>query len=312
MKKYNFTKYLLLLLAAVFIPNMVSAANIYFETSKDTVSVGDTFIVKVNLDSENIDINSAEGNILIGTQNNDFIVNDFILAESSFTLWPQTPFLSQDGNSIYFAGGVPGGINANKINLFNIIIEASEEGGIRLSPENVIAFANDGQGTKIPVGVNDLIVRVDPRDIDDVVSNEWLDLVNQDTESPSVLLMNIGREASVFEGKRFAFFTAIDEQSGISHFEVSEDGAPVVKSGNMYALRNQDDDSVPNLVVTVYDNAGNKKTVTYKAPDKESDFTVLGTPVSSTTILPLISIVVVIILILLFSFIVRAKRKNKE
>lgn len=314
MQKYHFKKYLILFLTIVFLPNTVFAANVYFETSKTTVSAGDTFIVKVKMDSETTDINSAEGSIIIGSQGNSFIVNDLVLAESAFTLWPQSPSLLND-NSISFAGGVPGGINTDGITLFNIIIEANEEGGIKFSPQNVNVFVNDGKGTKIPARINDLIVKVDPKEEGDVVNNEWLDLVKQDKTPPSVPLINIGREYSIFEGKRFAFFTAIDEESGISHYEVSEDGGPAVKSDSMYILRNQDDNITPDLVVTVYDNAGNKTTASYQPPSTTTLDIPLNLPkvlpTTLPTVLPIVLGAVIIILILIF-LLIRTKRKNKK
>ena len=61
MKKYIFTKWLVLFLVMGFVPSIASAANIYFETSRSTVSAGDTFIVSAKIDSENVSVNSVEG-----------------------------------------------------------------------------------------------------------------------------------------------------------------------------------------------------------------------------------------------------------
>jgi len=274
MKKYILAKCLMLSLVIGFIPSIAGAANVYLETSRNTVSAGDTFIIRVKIDALNKDINSVEGDIVLQAQNNNFVVKDFSLAQSLFSLWPQTPSLSQDGNTISFVGGVPGGFNSNKVTLFNIIVKTSEEGDIEVSPKNIIVFANDGQGTKLPVTASGLTIKVEESDTGSAERDEWADLVNQDKENPSFLLITLGREPSMFEGKRFAFFTAIDGQSGISYYEVSEDGNPAVRSGSMYVLSNQDDSIIPNLVVTVYDKAGNKTTAIYKTPG----FAILGIP----------------------------------
>ena len=274
MKKYILAKCLMLSLVIGFIPSIAGAANVYLETSRNTVSAGDTFIIRVKIDALNKDINSVEGDIVLQAQNNNFVVKDFSLAQSLFSLWPQTPSLSQDGNTISFVGGVPGGFNSNKVTLFNIIVKTSEEGDIEVSPKNIIVFANDGQGTKLPVTASGLTIKVEESDTGSAERDEWADLVNQDKENPSFLLITLGREPSMFEGKRFAFFTAIDGQSGISYYEVSEDGNPAVRSGSMYVLSNQDDSIIPNLVVTVYDKAGNKTTAIYKTPGSA----ILGIP----------------------------------
>ncbi|MEK6850720.1 MAG: hypothetical protein AABX85_04045, partial [Nanoarchaeota archaeon] len=116
MKKCVFVKCLVLFLVVIFIPSIASATNVYFETAKNTVSAGDTFIVKVKIDAENKDVNSVEGDIVLESQNNNFVVSDSIIAQSPFTLWPQPPFLLEDNKTISFVGGVPGGFNLDKIN----------------------------------------------------------------------------------------------------------------------------------------------------------------------------------------------------
>jgi hypothetical protein len=307
MKKCIFIKCLVLFLAIGFIPSITRAASVYFETSKNTVSVGDTFIIKVKIDTENKDINSVEGDIVLGSQNNNFIVNDFIIAQSPFTLWPQTPSLSEDGKTNSITGGVQGGFNLDKINLFNIIVKTNKEGDIEFSPKNIVAFANDGRGTKIPAKVGNLTIKVIPNDTGSVVSNEWTDLVNQDKEGPSIPLITLGRDLSLFEGRTFAFFTATDDQSGINYYEVSEDGEPAVRSGNMYVLRNQDDTSTSDLVVTVYDKAGNKAVAVYKATGS----TILGFPLNLLTILITVFIIF-ILLFFLFILILRIRNKRKR
>src|SRR3989344_7563989 len=301
MKKYIFTKCLMLFLVMGFIPSIARAANVYLETSRNTVSAGDTFIIRVKIDAENKDTNSVEGDIVLRAQNNNFVVNDFSLAQSPFTLWPQTPSLSQDGHTVSFAGGIPGGFNSNKVTLFNIIVKTSAEGDIEVSPENIIVFANDGQGTKLPVTVNDLTVKVAPDDTSNTASDEWADLVNQDKENPSILLITLGREPSLFEGKKFAFFTAIDVQSGISYYEVSEDGNPAVRSGSMYVLSNQNDSVTPDLVVTAYDKAGNKTVAVYEAPG----FTIFGI---SLKLLILIFVAAILMVWVLFMILKRIKK----
>jgi hypothetical protein len=307
MKRYIVARCLILFLIIISSPSTASATSIYLETSKDTVSAGDTFIVKVKIDAENKSINTVEGDIVLVSQSNNFAVNDSVIAQSPFTLWPQDPSLSEDGKTISFVGGVPGGFNLDKVNLFNIIVKTSREGDIEFSPKNIIAFANDGQGTKLPVDVRNLIVKVVPGDTGGVESNEWVDLVNQDKDSPSIPLITLGRDSILFDGRTFAFFTATDDQSGISHYEVSEDGEPAVRSGDMYVLKNQDDADAPRLVVTVYDKAGNKATASYKAPGS----TILGFPLNFLTV-SIAILAAFVILFFLLVLVLRIKNKMKR
>lgn len=264
MKKY-ILKYAVLFLFISFIPSIASAANIYLETTKNTVSVGDIFIVSAKIDSNETSINSVEGDFVIEQNNENLVVNDFSLAKSIFSLWPRTPSLSNDGNTISFVGGVPGGFDLDKAILFNIILEANKEGEIKISPKNIAVFANDGKGTRVQVDVSNLEIKVLPKNEALAPNNEWSALVSSDKTNPENFDIVIGKDNTLFEGKRFAFFTAVDNQSGISYYEVSENDKPAIRSGSMYVLENQGEDDI-NLKVTAYDKAGNKTISIYKNP----------------------------------------------
>jgi len=290
MKKYILGKYLVLFFIFGFVPSMVSASSVYFETSKEDIHVGDTFIVNVLINPEKTKINSVEGDIILDQNDKNLIVNDFSLVKSVFSLWPRTPSLSKDGNTISFVGGVPGGFDIDKSTIFNIIIQADKEGEVKISPKNIAIFANDGKGTKVPVNFKNLTLKVLPKN--DLISprNEWLSLVFLDKTGPDKFDIVIGRDASLFEGRRFAFFTAIDNQSGLSHYEVSENDKPAVRSGSLYVLENQNENTTLNLKVTAYDKAGNKTVSIYKKSDK----TFLGFSLNFFLILPFIFIVWII------------------
>lgn len=261
----NFTmKKILLLLILVSIPGFALASNIYFETSRDTISNGDIFIVSAKIDTLESNINSVEGDFVLESNDGNLIVNDFSLAKSIFTLWPRTPSLSNDGNKISFVGGVPGGVNGDNKTIFSFILEAKKEGTVKISPENLTVFENDGKGTKNSVYVKDLVINILPEE-EEKINNDWMSLVTTDKINPEDFTITIGREESLFNGKKFAFFNAIDNQSGISYYEVSENGKEAIRSGSTYVLENQDSDEII-LTVTAYDKAGNKTVSIYKNP----------------------------------------------
>ncbi|MFA6514777.1 MAG: hypothetical protein WCT42_00740 [Candidatus Paceibacterota bacterium] len=274
MKKYVF-KLMVLFLVIGFVPSFANAANIYFETTKNTVSVGDIFIVSAKIDSKGTEVNSVEGDFVLDLNNSNIVVNDFSLAKSIFSLWPRTPSLSKDGNTISFVGGVPGGFDLDKAILFNIILQADKEGDIKISPKNIAVFANDGKGTRLPIEVSSLDIKVLPKNESVAPNNEWSTLVTGDKTNPEDFDIVVGKDSTLFEGRRFAFFTAVDNQSGISYYEVSENDNPAIRSGSMYVLENQGEDDI-NLKVTAYDKAGNKTDSVYKKPG----FMVFGFPLS--------------------------------
>jgi hypothetical protein len=302
MKKYLLGKYLILFLVLCCIPSIASASSIYFETSKDTVFVGDTFIISVKIDSEKTKINSVEGDIVLN-QTNNVAVNDFSLAKSVFSLWPRTPSLSTDGNTISFVGGVPGGFDLDKAIVFNIIVEANKEGEVKISPKNIAVFANDGSGTKVPVTFKNLTLKILPKNNSVASSNEWLGVVSSDKINPEKFDIVVGKDASLFEGKRFAFFTAVDNQSGVSYYEVSENGTKAVRSGSMYVLLNQDENTPPRLEVTAYDKAGNKTVSVYKKPA----VTIFGFSINF-----IVTLFVIVILFILIRKILKIRKIKKN
>lgn len=246
---------------AFVVPSSASAATAYVETSRESISVGDTAIVTVKVNTEGATPNTVEGEVSIKSSSDNLVVQEFSLANSAFGLWPRTPSLSKDGHTVSFVGGVPGGFSIEGATLFKIIVEARKEGTVTIAPQNFSVFANDGSGTKIAVKMKGVTLRVTSKEAGVPATNEWLAVVSGDVIPPTDFIVVPGQDASLFEGKKFVFFSAVDNESGISHYDVSEDGAPAVRSGSTYVLRDQT--GSPSLKVVAYDKAGNKKASSY-------------------------------------------------
>ncbi|QQR82438.1 hypothetical protein IPJ70_04150 [Candidatus Campbellbacteria bacterium] len=285
-------------LAALFlvIPTGVSAATVYVEASQDTVSVGDTIIITVKINADGGVLNTVDGMISLQPATGVLAIREFSLAQSSFGLWPRTPSLSKDAQHISFVGGVPGGFSIEGATVFKIIAEATKEGVVTVIPENIQTFASDGKGTLVPSSVRGLTLEVVPKK-DTGVSDEWGTLLSRDTTPPEDFIVVLGQDQSLFEGKKFAFFSALDNQTGIDHYEVSENGAPAVRSGSTYVLQSQNDDV--RLSVVAYDKSGNTKTALY--------------PIETRNGFPWISVVIGIIVLFILREIYtmwRRARKN--
>lgn len=296
--KKQFIHLLFIFILVIFTPCISQAANIYFETTKENIRVGDTFIINVKIDSDKININSVDGKLIFEPNDNNIVVKDFNLANSIFKIWLQKPVLMEDNKTISFIGGIPGGFIQDNVGLFNIIVEAKKEGTIVIKPKNMTIFANDGKGTIVPSTFKDINVKVSPKDETKNSLNEWNDVVSTDKTSPENFVIEIGRDNSIFEGKRFAFFNAIDNQSGISYYEISENGGPFAKTPNMYVLQNQDEKISPVLSVIAYDKAGNKTTSVY---NKEIDKNVFS-----------FSLIIILILIIITTIVLVFKKIHKN
>lgn len=299
MNKIGILKTIFIATALMLIPTSMFAARVYIEANTANVSAGDIVILSVKLDSQKATINSIDGSIGI-TGNENAIVNDFSLAKSLFTLWPQTPSLSADGSTISFVGGVPGGFSKDGATVFNIILETQKEGAITIAPKDIILFANDGKGSRAPVTVDAFTLQINPKEVNTKNTNEWINLVTSDKTAPNSFTVALGRDSSILDGKRFAFFNATDDQSGISYYEVSEGGAPTVRSGSMYVLQNQDGNDDPALIVTAYDKAGNKRIAEYE----KTSTTIFGVS------LRFIIVLIVIVMAWIFYRKIRKSKKN--
>jgi hypothetical protein len=264
MKKI-YTLLIALVASLTFVPSIVSAAVVYVEPSRADISVGDTVILNVKINAEGTTINTVDGDIATVSGGDGVEVKEFSLANSAFGLWPRTPSLSADGKIVTFVGGVPGGFNIEGATMFKIIYEAKAAGEVTISPVNISVYANDGSGTKLPVQLRNTVINVKDKNPSEPVVDEWKSLIAQDVIPPQDFIIVPGQDASLFEGKTFVFFSAVDNETGVSYYEVSENGAPAVRSGSTYVLQNQTGPVV--LTVTAYDKAGNKKQATYNSED---------------------------------------------
>jgi len=300
MKKYTYILLgsIALLAFMSIVPASAAAATVRLETAKTALSVGDTAIITVKVDAQGTTINTIEGNILLQSPTINLAVQEFSLANSAFGLWPRTPSLSADAKIISFVGGVPGGFNIEGATLFKIIVEAKKEGTITISPQDFVAYLNDGSGTKLPIQASNLIMTVGPKKAGSAVSNEWQSVVASDKTTPEDFIIVIGQDKTLFENKRFAFFSALDNQSGIDYYDVSENGAPAVRSGSTYVLLDQDGEV--KVVVTAYDKAGNKKVATYS-----------GEPTTGAGI-SWITILIGVLVVVIVWFVVKKMRRSKQ
>lgn len=290
--KYRIFTTIALLIALA--PLSTNAASIYLETSNNTLTVGDTAVVTVKINAEGAVINTVEGSLSIKSPANNITVQEFSLANSSFGLWPRTPSLSVDGKVISFVGGVPGGFSIEGATIFKVIVEAKKEGDVTLSPTDFLAYANDGKGSKIFPKMNDIVIKVLPKKAGAVIRDDWKTVLSTDTTPPQDYIIVLGQDKTLYGGKIFAFFSALDNESGIDHYEVIEDGAPAVRSGSTYVLKNQSE-SV-KLDVVAFDKSGNKKNAKYPLP------------ASSSINWPVIAVVVLVLAFIIFVF--KKIRKN--
>jgi hypothetical protein len=265
-------------------PASVFAATLSIDPSAGKFGPGDTFILTVRLDTDPGEcVNAASVDLHYPT--------DWMKAvavsngESLFTLWPEAPQVDLAQGIIQFAGGIPGGYcgriqgDPERTNvLVKVIfsIPGNMIGGkvatgplplpITFGAETRVLL-NDGQGTVAP-----LLLRSGAytRELVSLgAKNEWLDIVHGDTTPPDPFIVTREQDKNTFQGKYFIVFAAVDKQSGVHHYEVSEDDpvrlgytrgkaseqALFVAATSPYVLRDQTLGS--RVIVRALDHAGN-------------------------------------------------------
>jgi hypothetical protein len=153
---------------------------------------------------------------------------------------PSYPIISNESGRISFTGGTQNQISGKNIKLFTIAFLAKKAGEthIRIG-DNAFVYAADGLGTIITPkrgGITFVIkeeAKTNPND-------EWEKLVQQDSISPTNVQVELGKDDSMLNKKFFLSFSGEDRETGISRYEISEDGGEsFVISESPYVLKNQ-------------------------------------------------------------------------
>ncbi len=250
-----------LALGAMLLPHSTFAAKVFIETAHTEFFVGDTILVDIKVDSEDKEINTVEGKISLNYLPEAVLIKDINLSESSFSLWPNKPLLSEDLKAISFVGGVPSGLKSDDATLFRVVLNLNKSGTVALNPTNISVYLNDGKGTKDALSTESLVIDVLPKKTDHDAINDLETLISEDKTPPNPFKILAGKDDSIFEGKKFLSFDTTDAQSGIKYYEVIEDGSSPVRSGGTYVLLNQD--TSVKVTVLAYDAAGNMRKSVY-------------------------------------------------
>ena len=245
---------ILSLLAILVLFPRAYGATVSLESSRDKVAVGDTVIITLKISAEGQVINTIDGNISIDTSKGKGLVKEFSLANSVFGMWPRTASLSPDGKTISFVGGVPGGMSIENATVFNFAFQADKEGVVNFGLKDILVFLNDNKGTTANVKTKNLSLNVVSKS-ESMSKNDWVDKVSNDKIPPEKFIIILGQDKKVYDGKIFAFFSAVDNQSGIDHYEVMENGSKPIRTGSVYVLSDQSDRV--KLKVLAFDKAGN-------------------------------------------------------
>lgn len=289
--KYKSIIFLIPIFILFIVPSKTLAATIN-SSAESTISSGDTSIINVYLNTEGQTINSIEGLITLKDEHNgNFEVKELSLVNSVFNIWPRKPSL-EEGGKISFVGGIPNGINGDRILLFKIIVKINDSGKFSIIPTKVAVYLNDGLGTALDITKDTSVISVGTSSGNP--QNKWQEIVSNDNVAPEPFIIKIVQDSSLFDGKKFLSFETTDSQSGISYYEVREGAYPAVRTGTSYILINQNKNV--DVIVTAYDKAGNFQVSVLKAKEP----------------IRWLSVIVTVLFIIMIFKIVKKFRKNKK
>lgn len=251
---------LLVLGVAFFLPVSAHAALLYTEASGEAYGPGDTFVVSIRLDNQNDCINA--GKIILEYPADVVKPVDFSRGGSLFTLWVSEPVLLNAKGSIFFEGGIPGGYcgriqgdpslsNILGKVVFTVLKNSAKVATISAAKSSEL-YISDGVGTRAAVSIEPVSITILPESIG--ADNAWLAEVSADATAPDPFVVRVESTENVFNGNYYAVFSTVDKQSGMSHYEILEQGV-WRRIESPYKLKDQ---ALENpVVVRAVDKAGN-------------------------------------------------------
>ena len=253
---------IIILSSILFLVGMsVHAAQIKFETSAMTVSVGDTVVFHVRLNTAGTSINAVDLGILYPKL---LAVENISKLGSALQLWVNEP--SYTGEAILLSGGTPSAITSDDALIATITFQAKAvgDGALGLSPASSVLL-NDGHGTSVSISLVTPTIHVVARQSNQAPRVMSGDVSAKQAKSdfvrPNSFDLAIGSDARLFSNKYFISFFTTDSGSGVDHYELKEGDAAYVIARSPYLLSDQSLHSVIHM--RAYDVAGNYREEVY-------------------------------------------------
>ena len=204
-------------LSLVFLPIASFAQVVSFSSSDKNYSVGDTFLVKILLDTKGTQINSIEGTLSI--PQNTFNIESVETENSIISLWVEKPNIDERTGEIHFSGGLPGGYSGSSATIFSFVLKAKKEGNGNVDFKNINILLNDGKGTSVPqIYFSPMYLSIGKANSS--VHKEYV--ASHDVTPPENFEPTISNNSSISGGESFVSFYAVDKGSGVDSYEVRE------------------------------------------------------------------------------------------
>ncbi len=142
----------LVLLYLTFLPFFAYAATLGASPATGVYTLGNTFTIRVVVNTSGQSINAAEGTLTFNPRELSVVRVD--RSSSVFNLWVTEPAFSNSAGTISFSGGSPTGYSGSAGTVFTITFKSLTAGPARLAYSNGSVLANDGRGTNVLSAMN--------------------------------------------------------------------------------------------------------------------------------------------------------------
>ncbi len=140
-----------ILLAACFWSNAALAATLSVSPGTGVYNAGQTFTVRVLVNTAGAAINAAEG-VLSFKPTELSVVS--VSKGSIFNLWTAEPSFSNSAGTVSFSGGTPTGYTGSGGAVLSVTFRAASAGSPRVNFKSGAVLAADGKGTNVLTGMN--------------------------------------------------------------------------------------------------------------------------------------------------------------
>lgn len=247
-----------LLLVLIFLAQSVWAADVRLTTLNSEVSLKETFLVDVMVDSKD-SINALEGKLAYPSSALE--VKEIRDGGSVINFWLERPADNSKGE-IPFSGITPGGFSGSNKKVFSIVFQSTKLGEVKLDIQDLKVLLNDGNGTTTTSTSSGVVLKV-------VSVGEALPVkVLEDREIPEDFIPILAQDPNLFDGKYFIVFSTDDKISGIDSYFIREGArGEFKKADSPYLLGDQT--LHKKVFIRVADKSGNVREVVFD-PQKEN------------------------------------------
>ena len=274
--RFGIWKFIFLLSTFYFLFSIsaVDAQSLSLTSAKNSYNVGDSFSVSLSINTGGNIINTISGTIRVPTDK--FQILETRYGNSIISLWVERPTINSGAGTIIFAGGVPGGFSGSSGPILSFVLKAKKTGTSAVSLEGIKVLLNDGLGTELKnVNLKTLSLTIkEPAPLPKIEKEkekeepkvEEVYIPAPDTIPPENFFPMVSKNQAVADNKYFVSFFAVDKDTGVSRYEITEKpliltyftskfDKPPQAGESPYVLRGQW--WAYKVIVRAYDQAGN-------------------------------------------------------